>query len=73
MNFVSFYCDFKLSFQTAYVPELLVDVPQIDCQLFLLPLWTARELTETETLELLEEVEVKTDKAKIFNYSKKIL
>ena len=37
----------------------------------LLPLWTGRELTETETLELLEEVEGKTDKAKMFNYSNK--
>ena len=37
----------------------------------LLPLWTGRELTETETLELLEEVEAKTNKAKMFNYSKK--
>ena len=33
----------------------------------LLPLWTGRELTEIETLELLEEVEGKTDKAKMFN------
>ena len=37
----------------------------------LLPLWTGRELTETETLELLEEVEGKPDKAKMFNYSNK--
>ena len=37
----------------------------------LLPLWTGRELTETETLELLEEVEGKTDKAKLFDYSNK--
>ena len=37
----------------------------------LLPLWTGRELTETETLELLEEVEGKTDKAKMFNYYNK--
>ena len=37
----------------------------------LLPLWTGRELTETETLELLEEVKGKTDKAKMFNYSNK--
>ena len=28
----------------------------------LLPLWTGRELTRTETLELLQEVEGKTDK-----------
>ena len=35
----------------------------------LLPLWTGRELTETETLELLEER--KTDKAKLFDYSNK--
>ena len=39
----------------------------------LLPLWTGRELTEPETLELLEEVEGKTDKAKLFQYSNKIL
>ena len=33
----------------------------------LLPLWTGRELSELETLELLEEVEGKTDKGKLFN------
>ena len=37
----------------------------------LLPLWTGRELSELETLELLEEVEGKTDKGKLFNYSNK--
>ena len=37
----------------------------------LLPLWTRRELSEMETLELLEEVEGKTDKEKLFNYSNK--
>ena len=37
----------------------------------LLPLCTGRELTDTETLELLEEVKGKTDKAKMFNYSNK--
>ena len=37
----------------------------------LLPLWTGKELTVTETIELLEEVEGKTDKAKLFNYSNK--
>ena len=37
----------------------------------LLPLWTGRELTEQETLKLLEEVEGKTDKGKLFNYSNK--
>ena len=37
----------------------------------LLPLWTGRELSETETLELLEEVEGKMDKAKMLNYSNK--
>ena len=37
----------------------------------LLPLWTGHELTETETLELLEEVEGKTDKGKLFKYSNK--
>ena len=37
----------------------------------LFPLWTGRELTEIETLELLKEVEGKTDKAKMFNYSNK--
>ena len=35
----------------------------------LLPLGTGRELTDIETLELLGEVEGKTDKAKMFNYS----
>ena len=37
----------------------------------LLPLWTGRELSEIESLELLEEVEGKTDKGKLFNYSNK--
>ena len=37
----------------------------------LLPLWTGKELTVTETIELLEEVEGKTDKAKLFDYSNK--
>jgi hypothetical protein len=37
----------------------------------LLPLWTGHELTEPETFELLEEVEGKTDKGKLFQYSKK--
>ena len=37
----------------------------------LLPLWTGKELTKTETIELLEEVEGKTDKAKLFDYSNK--
>ena len=37
----------------------------------LLPLWTGHELSESETLELLEEVEGKTDKGKLFNYSNK--
>ena len=37
----------------------------------LLPLWTGRELTEQETLKLLEEIEGKTDKGKLFNYSNK--
>ena len=37
----------------------------------ILPLVTGYELTETETLELLEEVEGKTDKGKMFNYSNK--
>merc|ERR1712148_128355 len=36
----------------------------------LLPLWTGKELTVTETIELLE-VEGKTDKAKLFDYSNK--
>ena len=34
----------------------------------LLPLWTGRELSESETLDLLEEVEGKTDKGKLFNF-----
>ena len=34
-------------------------------------LWTGRELSESETLELLEEFEGKTDKGKLFNYSNK--
>ena len=37
----------------------------------LLPLWIGHELSESETLELLEEVEGKTDKGKLFNYSNK--
>ena len=37
----------------------------------LLPLWVGRELSELETLELPEEVEGKTDKGKLFNYSNK--
>ena len=37
----------------------------------LLPLWTGRELNEQETLKLLEEVEGRTDKGKLFNYSNK--
>ena len=37
----------------------------------LLPLWTGRELSEQETLKLLEEVEGRTDKGKLFNYSNK--
>ena len=37
----------------------------------LLPLWTGHELSESETLELLEEVEGKTEKGKLFNYSNK--
>ena len=37
----------------------------------LLPLWTGKELTKTEKIELLEEVERKTDKAKLFDYSNK--
>ena len=37
----------------------------------LLPLWTGRELTRTETLELLQEVEGKNDKGRIFKYSNK--
>ena len=37
----------------------------------LLPLWTGRERSEPETLKLLEEVEGRTDKGKLFNYSNK--
>ena len=37
----------------------------------LLPLWTGRELTRIETLELLQEVEGKTDKGRMFKYSNK--
>ena len=37
----------------------------------LLPLWTGCELSEAEALELLEEVEGKTDNDKLFNYSNK--
>ena len=37
----------------------------------LLPLWTGRELNEQETLKLLEGVEGRTDKGKLFNYSNK--
>ena len=37
----------------------------------LLPLWISHELTKEKTLELLEEVEGKTDKGKLFNYSNK--
>ena len=37
----------------------------------LLPLWTGRELTRAETLKLLQEVEGKTDKGRMFNYSNK--
>ena len=37
----------------------------------LLPLWINHELSKNETLELLEEVEGKTDKGKLFNYSNK--
>ena len=37
----------------------------------LFPLWTGNELSDTETLELLEEVEGKTDKGKLFHYSNK--
>ena len=35
----------------------------------LLPLWTGRELTRMETLELLQEVEGKTDRGRMFKYS----
>ena len=37
----------------------------------LLPLWTGMELTRSETLELLQEVEGKTDKGRMFKYSNK--
>ena len=37
----------------------------------LLPLWTGKELTNLETLELLEEVEGKTEKGKLFRLSNK--
>ena len=37
----------------------------------LLPLWTGKELTKLETLELLEEVEGKTEKGKLFLLSNK--
>ena len=37
----------------------------------LLPLWTGKEFTKMETLELLEEVEGKTDKGKLFKLSNK--
>ena len=37
----------------------------------LLPLWTGRELTRAETLDLLQEVEGKTDKGRMFKYSNK--
>ena len=37
----------------------------------LLPLWTGRELSEIEKLELFEEVEGKTGKGNFFNYSNK--
>ena len=37
----------------------------------LLPLWTGRELTKMETLELLEEVEGTTDKGMLFKLSNK--
>ena len=37
----------------------------------LLPLWTGRELTQAETLKLLQEVEGKTDKGRMFKYSNK--
>ena len=37
----------------------------------LLPLWTGKELTKVETLELLEEVEGRTEKGKLFRLSKK--
>ena len=37
----------------------------------LLPLWTGRELSEIETLELLEEVEGKIDKGKLLTVQTK--
>ena len=37
----------------------------------ILPLWTGHELSDSETLELLEEIEGKTDKGKLFSYSNK--
>ena len=37
----------------------------------LLPLWTGKELTRIETLELLEEVEGRTEKGKLFRLSNK--
>ena len=37
----------------------------------LLPLWTGKELTKAETLELLEEVEGRTEKGKLFRLSNK--
>ena len=37
----------------------------------LLPLCTGKELTDSETIELLEEVEGKTDKGKLFKLSNK--
>jgi hypothetical protein len=37
----------------------------------LLPLWTGKELTRMETLELLEEVEGRTEKGKLFKLSNK--
>ena len=37
----------------------------------LLPLWTGHEMSESETLEILEEIEGKSDKGKIFDYSNK--
>ena len=37
----------------------------------LLSLWTGKELTKMETLELLEEVEGRTEKGKLFKLSNK--
>ena len=37
----------------------------------LLPLWTGHEMSESETLKILEEIEGKSDKGKIFDYSNK--